>query len=137
MLIKKCLIIIVIKEHKVFKVPIWDINMRKIQIILPKKRNSQTRGPSWETYHLIPVPKSQRFFWPPYQVDFALMTDAGTIITRVVGESGKKGDPNDGSYITKGLGQWYRNHSKLRPGSILEARRLEDFRYNLRVKKVK
>ena len=106
--------------------------MSRIEIILPEPQ-SRLRGASWEEYYLIPISREQREFWPPYKINFQLQTDVGTIHTWVVGASARPGDPLAGSYITRGLHPWFRNHPELCPGKILEARKLENLVYSLSV----
>lgn len=108
----------------------------RTEIILPDIKTSKTKGPSWESYHLIPIPRRYRLFWPPYKIDFKLQTDVGTIETHVAGASSFPGNPMGGYYITKGMSPWFRNHSELRVDSILEATKLEDLLYSLRILQV-
>ena len=76
-------------------------------------------------YHLIPLPKKYRPFFPGYKIDFILETDIGGITTRVTSRSGpaQVGDPNAGNYIQRGLRPWYDKHPELKSGDrlIIEA----------------
>lgn len=101
-------------------------NIDRIEIILPNSA-------SWQEYCLIPIKRSQREFWPNYKIDFNLQTDIGTFTTRVVGASAKPGNPEAGSYITKNIRYWFNAHPELRIGSILEAEKLGDLFYSIRV----
>ena len=69
--------------------------------------------------NLIPVRRKHRSFFPGYQDDFDLDTDAGTVTTHVTSDKkGKaKGAPRAGDYIMAGLGPWYKKHVELAEGS--------------------
>jgi len=76
------------------------------------------RTPSFINYHLFVIPKSRRRFFPGYQVPFKLETDIGEIQTYVTAASKgtQYGDPDAGTYITKGLTEWYRRHPMIKVG---------------------
>jgi hypothetical protein len=83
----------------------------KIEVALPK---SATK------YNFISVPKMFRRLFPGYKVPFILETNVGEIETYVTGgrTSDKEGDPNAGSYITKGLNKWYK-HNDVKEGDTV------------------
>lgn len=112
------------------------IILPRIEIILPKEKYSKRGAPSWQEDYLIPIPRPQRLFWPPYRIDFRFQLDIGTIITHVTADTAIEGDPYAGQYITAGMRPWFRNHRELRVGSVLEATRLEDLLYSLRILQV-
>ena len=105
----------------------------RILIVLPDMKSSSRGAPSWQEDYLIPVSRKYRVFWPPFRIYFNLETDIGRIYTDVAGDSAMWGDPMAGNYIRKGIRPWFRNHSELRVGSILEAKKLEDLLYSLTV----
>lgn len=69
-------------------------------------------------YGLIDVPKRFRRVFPGYKVPFILETNAGEIETYIVGASSldREGDPDAGTFFTKGLTRWYKKNTDLRPG---------------------
>ncbi len=107
------------------------LRMPKIEIILPEMKYSTRGAPSWQEDYLIPTPKLQRLFWPPYKIEFKLETDIGAFSTYVTGASALAGDPWAGHYITKNMRYWFRNHLELEVGSILQAKKLGHLIYRL------
>jgi hypothetical protein len=98
------------------------------------------RSNSPKKFHLIPVPKSVRHFFPGYNVPFTLETDIGEIPAKVTSapKGTKEGDPNAGAYIKSvyrnDLTQWYDKHKDLKLGDKILIEVIEDKRrYKLSV----
>jgi hypothetical protein len=88
------------------------------------------------TYHLFPIPKKYRRFFPGYKVDFELDTDLGVLTTRVTSapDGTLDGDPEGGAYIQKNLRNWYNAHKELTDGARLQIDALDPGkRYRLSV----
>jgi len=82
--------------------------------------------PQW--YHLIPIPKRKRRFFPGYKLPFVLETNMGAVRTHV--SSAPKGtcigDPDGGVYIQSRLRNWFDTHRlQLANGATLRIQALE------------
>lgn len=91
-------------------------------------------------FHLIPVQKSIRHFFPGYNLPFILETDIGEISAKVTSapKGTKKGDPEAGNYIKSvyrnALTQWYDKHRDLKLGDKILIETIEPKkRYKLSV----
>jgi len=80
------------------------------------------RSDTPKKFHLIPVPKDVRHFFPGYNTAFLLETDIGEIPSKVTSapKDTKEGDPDAGNYIKSvyrnALTQWYDKHKDLKLG---------------------
>ncbi|MFA5308568.1 MAG: hypothetical protein WC370_03660 [Dehalococcoidales bacterium] len=91
-----------------------------------------------QRWHLIPVPKRIRRFFPGYKLPFLVETDMGEIKTHI--SSAPKGthigDPDKGVYIQSRLKNWFDVHkNQLETGTILRIQTIEPGkRYKLDIK---
>ena len=92
--------------------------------------------PTCRRYNLIPFPASHRNFFPGYKIPFKFKTDVGDINSWVTGgyATDKVGDPKAGTYISKCITKFYRDHPELKPGDIIKISRLEEGLYKLEIK---
>jgi hypothetical protein len=76
------------------------------------------RNPSCIKFHLFPISKPSRHFFPGFKVPFKLVTDIGEIETYVISALGSPpyGDPDAGTYIQAKLAEWYRRHPMIKVG---------------------
>ena len=74
-----------------------------------------------EEYHLIPIKKRTRRFFPGYKLEFERQTDLGSVNTHVTSapKGTMNGDPDQGTYIQKGLRDWFRGHPELQDGAVV------------------
>jgi len=92
-----------------------------------------------QKYHVIPIPKRMRRFFPGYKLPFSLETDIGEVKTHV--SSAPKGthigDPDKGAYIQSRLKNWFDSHqTDLKIGATLRIQALEaGKRYKLSINK--
>jgi len=92
-----------------------------------------------QQYHVIPIPKRIRRFFPGYKLPFSLETDIGEVKTHV--SSAPKGthigDPDKGAYIQSRLKNWFDSHqTDLKIGTTLRIQALEaGRRYKLSINK--
>ena len=82
---------------------------------------------SREEYHLIPIKKRDRRFFPGYKLAFEVHTDAGVVDTHVTSASRgtRVGDLDEGSYIQKGLRGWFDAHPELQDGAVIRVEALQ------------
>lgn len=89
-------------------------------------------------WHLIPVPKRMRRFFPGYKLNFILETNLGEVTTHVTSapQGTHIGDPDKGVYIQRGLKTWFDYHQlKITDGTILQIHAIEPGkRYKLSIK---
>jgi hypothetical protein len=79
-------------------------------------------------YHLIPIPKRNRRFFPGYKLNFVLETDLGEVNTHVTSatQGTRIGDPDGGIYIQSRLRSWFNAHqAQLENGATLRIEALE------------
>ena len=100
-----------------------EVKEKVIDIVLNNLHSPQSFG-------VIPIPKSLRTFFPGFKIYFDLVTDIGTIRTRVTSAPGGTpiGDPLGGAYIQGGLKPWYEKHTELKPGDKLRFENIDDGR---------
>jgi len=91
-----------------------------------------------QNFHVIPVPKRIRRFFPGYKLPFVLETDLGEIKTHVTSapQGTRIGDPDKGAYIQSRLKEWFDTHkTQIVDGTILQIKVLEPGkRYKLLIK---
>ena len=91
-----------------------------------------------QNFHLIPVPKRIRRFFPGYKLPFLLETDLGEIKTHVTSapQGTRIGDPDKGAYIQTRLKNWFDTHrTEITNGTILRINAFEPGkRYRLSIK---
>ncbi len=89
-------------------------------------------------WHVIPVRKRIRRFFPGYKLPFMLETDMGEVKTHVSSapQGTHIGDPDKGAYVQRGLKNWVDAHqSKITNGTILQIKAIEPGkRYKLLIK---
>ena len=109
-------------------------------IVVDKYVDIEITSPSTTLrWHVIPVPKRIRRFFPGYKLPFILETDMGEVKTCV--SSAPKGthigDPDKGAYMQRGLKNWVDTHqTQITNGTILRIQALEPGkRYKLSIKK--
>ena len=89
-------------------------------------------------WHVIPVPKRKRRFFPGYKLPFVLETDMGEVNTCVSSapQGTHIGDPDKGAYIQRRLKNWFDTHqTQITNGTILRIQALEPGkRYKLSIK---
>ena len=79
-------------------------------------------------YHLIPILKRNRRFFPGYRIRFVLETDLGEVETYVTSapQGTRIGDPDGGAYIQSRLRSWFNAHqSQLANGATFHIEALE------------
>ncbi len=102
---------------------------KRNETIFDKYVDIEIKSPSTsERWHLIPVPKRIRRFFPGYKLPFLLETDIGEVKTHV--SSAPKGthigDPDRGTYIQGGLKRWFDTHqTQITNGTILRIQVIE------------
>ena len=81
-----------------------------------------------EEYHLIPIKKRTRRFFPGYKLEFERQTDLGSVNTHVTSaaKGTRNGDPDQGTYIQKGLRDWFRGHPELQDGAVVRIESVQE-----------
>ena len=97
---------------------------------LPFERDALS--PSWITYGILVIPREHRPKFPGYKVPFIFQTNIGDLIVKVSSAPWNTpiGDSDAGAYIT-GMGEYWRRHSELQPGSELGIIRRSELVYLL------
>jgi hypothetical protein len=126
-------------EQGVLKEIILDVSHFEVSRIeqVQDKKIEITLSESAVKYSLMDVPKKFRGLFPGYKVPFILETNAGEIETYITGgrATDKVGDPNAGSYFSKGLSKWYKYNSDVKPGDVVVIEVIEPYkRYKLHKK---
>ena len=108
-------------------------------IMVKKYEDIEITSPSTTIrWHVIPVPKRTRRFFPGYKLPFILETDMGEVKTYVSSapQGTHIGDPDKGAYIQRGLKNWVDSHqSKITNGTIIQIQAIEQGkRYKLLIK---
>jgi len=108
-------------------------------IIVKKYEDIEITSPSTSLrWHVMPVRKRIRRFFPGYKLPFILETDMGEVKTYVSSapQGTHIGDPDKGAYIQRGLKNWFDSHqSKITNGTILQIQAVEPGkRYRLLIK---
>ncbi len=102
---------------------------RQDDTLVPDFVDIEIRNPqAKQQYHLIPVSKKSRHFFPGYKLPFSLETDIGVVRTHVTSapKGTPIGDPNHGAYIQSGLREWFNLHGvQLMNGATLRIEALE------------
>ncbi|MGQ4876550.1 MAG: hypothetical protein ACP6IY_20995 [Promethearchaeia archaeon] len=108
-------------------------NLDMIEIELPSAQRADI--PAWKRYNYIPIPMKFRSFFPGYREEFIIHTDNGDINTWVTSATRDIpiGERMAGTYISKGITEYYREHSNLKPGDRLIVTKINDFEYNMEI----
>ena len=109
-------------------------------IIFDKFVDIEIKNPhSPQNFHVIPIPKRIRRFFPGYKLPFILETDIGEIRTYVSSapQGTHIGDPDRGAYMQSGLKKWFDTHkTQITSGTIFRIQVLEPGkRYKLSINK--
>lgn len=83
--------------------------------------------PSWIDYHIIPVLKEYRDFFPPYKVEFYFNTNIGRHKAHVTSASSgdTRNDGEIGHYICGRLRKWF-EHNEVKVGDKVRVKELAD-----------
>lgn len=90
-------------------------------------------------YSHIYIPTEFRDLFPGYENPFTIETEVGEIETYITGAptGTEKGDPTAGSYFSKGMTKWFKEHPELEAGDKVTIEIVEPKqRYRLRVKSI-
>lgn len=117
------------------------IPVREVKLAFPATEPTRQleitlRNPSFRKYHLFPIPKTSRRFFPGFRIPFILETDIGEIDTYVVSAPAgtQVGDRDAGAYIQRNLIKWYRQHPTIKVGDKLIFQVIEPMkRYRLKI----
>ncbi|MHA1221733.1 MAG: hypothetical protein ACTSP3_00465 [Candidatus Heimdallarchaeaceae archaeon] len=99
-----------------------DIKPKKNQIAIKLTQGREGREPRWRKYYLIPFRRKNRLFFPEYGKEFILKTDIGDIrthVTSITKDQSIFDKKTAGTYIRKGMANWFRSHPELTPGDTL------------------
>ena len=93
-----------------------------------------TTIPSWKVYGILCIPKRFRFVFPGYKIPFVFQTDIGDLSVAVSSASWSTpvGDSNAGQYVI-GMGDYWKKHPELQPGSELRITRESELVYLLEI----
>jgi len=123
--IEKSVLKEILFEVSHFEISKEEEKVQKIEVVLPE---------SALRYNLINIPKKFRRLFPGYKIPFILETNAGEIETYIVGgyATDKTGDPDAGTYFTKGLSKWYKFNKDIKVGDTVIIEVIEPYkRYRL------
>ena len=108
------------------QVEIWDIHPEDINsVIFSISEEVHTMN----MYNRIYIPEKYRFFFPPKDIEFILITNVGNIKTHITSNG----------YFTKGLRQWFYANGPVMPSDEIKIDLLNEdtFQYQLKYKKKK
>ena len=108
------------------QVEIWDIHPEDINsVIFSISEEVHTMN----MYNRIYIPEKYRFFFPPKDIEFILITNVGNIKTHITSNG----------YFTKGLRQWFYVNGPIMPSDEIQIDLLNEdtFQYQLKYKKKK
>jgi len=113
-----------------------------LKVAVPSTQPSQLKSlaitlsnPSCLNFHLFPIPKGGREFFPGYKIPFSIETDVGTYETWVTSapKGTEVGDPKAGVYVQRNLIDWFKAHTELKVGSRILVEAIEPMkRYSLK-----
>ena len=108
------------------QVEIWDIHPEDINsVVFSISEEVHTMN----MYNRIYIPEKYRFFFPPKDAEFILITNVGNIKTHITSNG----------YFTKGLRQWFYVNGPIMPSDEIKIDLLNEdtFQYQLKYKKKK
>jgi hypothetical protein len=103
----------------VFRVSSFQLLRQAIEARAPNRIEIELT-PTSLRYHLIPLNKSTRNYFPGFKIPFDLQTNIGVLRCHVSGGYGttQQGDPHGGQYMVGGLRRWFEKN-KVKPGEKL------------------
>ena len=110
-----------VKEEQV---QIWDLHpedINEIDLIISEDVHTINM------YNRIYIPEKYRFFFPPVNIDFILLTNVGNIKTHLTSNG----------YFTKGLRQWFAVNGPVMPDDIIKVELIDESIYSYQLKYIK
>tara|TARA_B110001454_G_scaffold91288_1_gene87070 strand:+ start:4028 stop:4495 length:468 start_codon:yes stop_codon:yes gene_type:complete len=110
-----------VKEEQV---EIWDLHpedINEIDLIISEDVHTINM------YNRIYIPEKYRFFFPPVNIDFILLTNVGNIKTHLTSNG----------YFTKGLRQWFSVNGPVMPDDIIKVELIDESIYSYQLKYIK
>tara|TARA_B110000263_G_scaffold145863_1_gene126493 strand:- start:254 stop:721 length:468 start_codon:yes stop_codon:yes gene_type:complete len=110
-----------VKEEQV---EIWDLHpedINEIDLIITEDVHTINM------YNRIYIPEKYRFFFPPVNIDFILLTNVGNIKTHLTSNG----------YFTKGLRQWFSVNGPVMPDDIIKVELIDESIYSYQLKYIK
>ena len=110
-----------VKEEQV---EIWDLHpedINEIDLIITEDVHTINM------YNRIYIPEKYRFFFPPVNIDFILLTNVGNIKTHLTSNG----------YFTKGLRQWFSVNGPVMPSDIIKVELIDESIYSYQLKYIK
>jgi hypothetical protein len=110
-----------VKEEQV---EIWDLHpedINEIDLIIAEDVHTINM------YNRIYIPGKYRFFFPPVNIDFILLTNVGNIKTHLTSNG----------YFTKGLRQWFAVNGPVMPDDIIKVKLVDESIYSYQLKYIK
>lgn len=106
------------------QVEIWDLHpedINEIDLIITEDVHTINM------YNRIYIPEKYRFFFPPVNIDFILLTNVGNIKTHLTSNG----------YFTKGLRQWFSVNGPVMPDDIIKVELIDESIYSYQLKYIK